>query len=85
MIDPAIIEIPDCPIFAKLEQRDDGFYVSLFSAESTCPAPPGKLRNAQTWEQAQAEAQRMLKGFHRILSNPIGRAVLCVAKRFGKQ
>ena len=80
-----IIEIPNSPIFARLEQRNDGIYLTFFSKKGPCPAPPAKMK-AQSWEQAQADVQEMLTGLRRIMSTPIARAVFgALAKRFGKQ
>ena len=54
-----IIEIPNSPIIAKLKQRNDGIYLTLFSKKGPCPAPAAKMK-AETWEQAQVDAHEML-------------------------
>ena len=83
MIAIAIVEIPNSPIFAKLQQRNDGIYLTLFSKKGPCPAPALKMK-AQGWEQAQTDAQEMLTGFRRIMSTSIAKtARAALAKRFG--
>ena len=59
--DDAEIKIPNSPVFARLERRNDGIYCRLLSRFALCPVPPSKMK-AQDWEQAKADAEAMLTG-----------------------